>query len=210
MQNFLQSFRFSVRDLARDTALTPWIALLTVSLLLLYVLIGSVIVLQREEMALSSQSTVRLAIADGASRQGVGEFFAILTRQSFAEDTAYITKQQAMERARIRDPELVQFLEENNLGNPFVETIAVTITSAIAYEALSAFLKEPQWSTVLDETTIPSITAQQEALWSALLQTQRNVLASLLLCLVAITLIALSVVLLVKRRMEFHNYGRFE
>lgn len=149
---------------------------------------------------LRSQMDLRLEIKDTATDQQIQEFFSAVRQLPSVEDALYLTKEQAYERERTRDPELVKFLEDFKLQNPFPDTFAVTLKSLDDYEAFASFAKEPQWQGVVDPAFLSKAT-DQEAQVHELIQVARSGRSIALFFLVLIGVLLLTVLMeLVRRR----------
>jgi cell division protein FtsX len=141
--------------------------LLGVTLLLqLLLLIG--LGIQGIDHLLRAQTDLRLEIQEGATDDGVQEFFAAVKQLPYVEDARYITKEQAYEMERRRDPELVQFLEEFKLRNPFPDTISVTLKSLNDYEQFASFSRGEQWADVVNPAFLSQVTDQESQVYELL------------------------------------------
>ena len=118
--------------------------------------------MQGMQSLLKSRTDIRLEILSSATNQQVGQFFSLLQQQIFVDDAAYITKEQAYERAKTYDPELVAFLEEFNMGNPFPDTIGVTLRSLDDYMTFRRYVEQEQWNGIVDPTFLSEVTDQEQ------------------------------------------------
>src|SRR3989338_8603751 len=80
----------------------------------------------------------------------------------YVAKAAFMTREQAYDRARRADPELIGFLEEYGLSNPFPDAVTVTMTSLEHYRELLHVLEDPQWQRVVDPSFLSDATAEQD------------------------------------------------
>jgi cell division protein FtsX len=121
---------------------------------------------------LRSQTDLRLQVREGATDRQVQEFFAALQQQPFVSSVAYITREQAYERERRTNPDLVGFLEKFNIQNPFPDTLAVTLGNLSLYEDFEAFVREEAWREVVDPAFLSQATDQEQQLHQMLRLTE--------------------------------------
>lgn len=126
--------------------------------LLLVVFLG----MQGVQQMLRTQTDLRLEILATAPEAEIQEFFAAVRKLSYVEDAVYITREKAYDLERQRDPELVAFLEEFRLQNPFPDTIGVTLRRLDDYNAFAAFVRRSDWQRVVDPTFLSQITDQEQ------------------------------------------------
>jgi len=132
--------------------------------LLLAILVGA----QGVQSLLRERTDIRLEVRQSAEKQNVLTFFSVLQQQNFTEDAAYITKEQAYERARTHDPELIAFIEEYGMSNPFPDTIGITLESLDDYAAFRSFIEKPEWNTVIDPSFLSVVTDQEKQVYELL------------------------------------------
>jgi cell division protein FtsX len=132
--------------------------------LLLVILVGA----QGIQMLLKERTDLRLEVRQGAPMQDVQEFFSVLQRQEYVQDAAYITKEQAYERARTHDPELIAFLEEFGMGNPFPDTIGTTLRSLDDYPIFRSFIERAEWQHVMNPAFLSEVTDQEKQVYELL------------------------------------------
>ncbi len=102
---------------------------------------------------LREQTDVRLEVleTDLPDRIGrIGGLVNALQREPYVEDVLYVTRSQAYERMKSRDPELIAFLEEFDIQNPFPETIGIRLKNLEDYQNLVLFLRRPEFEGVVD------------------------------------------------------------
>lgn len=118
--------------------------------------------------ALREQAAIRVEVAGGAADADVQGLYAELRALPTVERVTYVTKEQAYEEERLRDPALIAFLEQFDLQNPFPDTLNIVLTSADAYGELTTFLGQERWSDVVDPQFLPRAAASQDHLRSLL------------------------------------------
>lgn len=164
--------------------------------MLLVILVGA----QGVQSLLRTRTDVRLEIRQSASDQDIHNFFAILQGQDFMEDAAYITREQAYERARTHDAELVAFLEEFNMENPFPDTIGVTLRTLDDYPQFRRFIEQKEWHGVIDPSFLSEVTDQEKQIYELLRFTKAGrSLTTIILVVVAAVLLFITTEL-VRRR----------
>ncbi|MAE68526.1 MAG: permease-like cell division protein FtsX [Candidatus Peribacteraceae bacterium] len=164
--------------------------------LLVLVLTG----LEGMQSILRNRTDLRLEIHAEAQDSDVQLFYTALSKQSFIERAVFITKEKAYEQARKSDPELIGFLEEYTITNPFNDTIGVTLVSLNDFEAFAKFVEQPQWKSVINPTFLSEISDQEQHVYSLLSITKAGrTLTILILALTAIALIFITTEL-VRRR----------
>jgi len=169
--------------------------MLTVQLLLF----GLLCVRTVEDM-LTTRTDLRLEIEPAATNQEIQDFFVFLQQQPFIAKGTYITKEQAYERMREEDPELITFLEKFQMQNPFPDTIGVTLRSLDDYDALSTFLEQPRWRTVVDPTFLSHVTDQESQVREIMRIVQASRSLTLLVLALMGTILVLLLTELVRRR----------
>ena len=169
-------------------------------LLLVQILFVILIGMQGAESLLKSRTDIRLEILENAAPQETGQFFSILQEQEYIKDAAFITKEQAFERAKTYDPELTEFIEKFGMSNPFPDTVGITLRSLDDYKVLKGFLEQSQWKGVIDPTFLSDVTDQEKQIYELLRVTNAGrSLTTIILILVGIILIFI-IMELVKRR----------
>lgn len=164
--------------------------------LLLVMLVGA----QGTQLLLKERTDLRLEIRQRAPQQDVQEFFSFLQQQQYVHDAAYITKEQAYERARIHDPELIAFVEEFGMGNPFPDTVGVTLRSLDDYPEFRSFIEQSQWQNVMNPAFLSEITDQEKQVYELLRLTHAGkALTAIILAIVGAILLFITTEL-VRRR----------
>ncbi len=113
---------------------------------------------------LRTQTDLRLEVQLGASDRQIQEFISATQQLPEVSEVEYVTREKALERERIANPDLIKFLDQFNISNPFPDTIAVGLNSLSAYDSFSTFVKEERWQTVIDPGFLSHATGQEHEL----------------------------------------------
>lgn len=167
----------------RRREVVPYLLLLTVGFTFLQVLlllvIGKGVVIRQ----LRDHSRVILEVREGASDPQIQSFRQALLHLPFVTEVVHVTREQAYERQRERNPEIITFLETYGLPNPFVDTVGIALRSLTDYDRLLGFLRRPELQDVIDPRFLSVVTNQEQQVRSLLLL-HRTVQRVLLLLLV--------------------------
>ena len=131
-------------------------------LLLCQMLLGVTIGIQGLHRLLRAQLDLRLTIQETATDQGVQEFISAMKGLPLVEQVTYVTKEQAYEREAARNPDLIGFLEEFKIQNPFPDTLAVTLRSLDDYDAFATYVRQEQWKETVDPSFLSQSTTQEK------------------------------------------------
>lgn len=174
--------------------------------LLVQLLLTTLVGAQGIQSLLRERTDVRLEVRQSAEKQDVLTFFSVLQQKEYIEDTAYITKEQAYERARTHDPELIAFIEEFGMGNPFPDTIGITLHSLDDYALFRSFIEQPEWNAVVDPSFLSEVTNQEKQIGELLRVTKAGRdLATVILALVAGVLLFITTELVRRRVLSRAN-----
>jgi len=155
---------------------------------------------QAAESSLRARTDLRLEVRDGVDDAEFQKFYASLQQLPAVENVEYVTKEQALDQERARDPNLDALLEQFDLGNPFPDTVSVTLRSFQDYDAFAEFIGSPQWASVVDPTFLSKATSQEQQVRDLLrVTTAARGLATFFLVLTSIVLLFV-VIELVRRR----------
>lgn len=147
-----------VRESGWGTALGSLFGVLFLGQVLLLLVFG----VQGGLRLLEEQTDLRLQILDSASDSQIQDLFQNIRQLPFVQDTVYITREQAYERQKNRDPDLVTFLEKFGIDNPFPETIGVRLKTLADYSAFIRFLRQPVFTKVVNPEFLSQTTDQEE------------------------------------------------
>lgn len=124
------------------------------------------------EQLLKERTELQLELKAGTTDREVSDLITGLQDLPYVARANFITKEQAYDRARSADPELIGFLEEYGLNNPFNDAVTVTLTSLQHYRPLLAVLEEAQWQRIVDPSFLSDATAEQEYVEALLTMTR--------------------------------------
>jgi len=131
-------------------------------MILVQMLLAALFSVAAVQKMLVAQSDVRLEVRSDAPRAATQQFLSALKALPYVADASYITREQAYARAAKEEPDLVSFLEKFGMGNPFPDTIGVTLAALDDYPLLSTFISGAEWQPVVDPTFLSTISKQEE------------------------------------------------
>lgn len=200
-----RSLRRALRALVREGNIFPAFAAFTASALLLQVLLTLFLASARTERSLVSESAMRLDLLPSATAQETQEFFAAVRHLPNVASALYVTKEQALEDARTRDPAFVAFLEEYQVRNPFTDTILVRLRSVADNAPFHTFVRTHTLTRILDPAALAGIsqTNQQMQVMAKAVSLGRAVLA-ILLALATVGFLGMTVEF-VRRRLRLRH-----
>ncbi len=131
------------------------------------VLLAQIIVLlavgvQGGLVLLRERTDLRLQIRETATDAQIQDLYQNIRQLSYVEDTVYVTREQAYERQKQRDPTLIDFLQKFGIENPFPDTMGVRLRTLEDYPAFLQFLKQPVFAAVVDPSFLTTTTDQQQ------------------------------------------------
>ena len=152
------------------------------------------------ERMLQERTSIQLELQDGVSDADVSNFIISLQNLPYISRAAFVTKEQAYDRARASDPELISFLEQYGLRNPFHDSVTITLSSLNQYRSLLQVLEGGAWQDIVDPSFLSEANADREYIGSLLKLTEgMRSLALFVLSIGAATLLA-TVITLSKTR----------
>jgi len=113
------------------------------------------------ESLLKSRIDLQLEFLEETSDPQIHTFLGALNELPFVTSFQYVTKEQAYTQMQQHDPELMAFIEQVGLKNPFPETVSITLKTIDDYDAFSAFLTQEKWNTVVDPSFLSETTNQE-------------------------------------------------
>ena len=179
--------------LATVGALTGIFLLLQVSILALLGMIGT-------ESFLRTRTNLHLELLETVNDQEAQVFLNAIQDLAYVEQVAYITKEQAYAKMKEQDPELIAFIEELKLENPFPETVAVTLRQLDQYEHLAEFLREERWHQVVDPSFLSQKTNQEAYVYELLRFTGAGRIAALFFAILTASILLFITMELVRER----------
>lgn len=130
--------------------------LLTAFMVLTQLFIVCLLGVQSAGRLLTARAGIQLEVLPGATEQQIQSLYGVLKAHPSVRSVVYIPKEKAYERQKARDPELVSFLEEYNLENPFPDSFAVTLTSLDSFDTFVAAVQKPEWKNVISASFLSS------------------------------------------------------
>lgn len=191
-----RGFQTLLRERQWLTALGALLGVFVLVQLLLVVLLG----LEGMQSLLRERIDVRLEIRSETTDAQVQEFYSALNEQPFVLDTLYITKEKAYEEAQQTDPELVAFLEEYDIENPFRDSIGVTLRSLQHFDAFTGFIGQERWNSVITTAFLSQMSKQESEVYALLRITGAGRSLITLILTIAITALLLVTTELIRRR----------
>ena len=164
----LCGIRRGFRQIARDRTWGATLLLLTALMLLMQLLVVFLLGIEGMNRTLTSRAALTIEVLPSAQQQDIQELNAALRGEAYVSDVAFATREQALEREKKRDPELVQFLEEFKIDNPFPDTFSITLTSLDYYTAFQAFVEQDRWKSVVNPSFLSSATDQERQMQTLL------------------------------------------
>ncbi len=186
-----RGIRRGVMNLRREQGWITSLGALLGVFLLLQLLMFMLVGIEGARELLKARTDLRLELHDTINQEKQ-EFYSALQTLPYIEDTIYITREEAYERTRKNDPELVAFIEEFKLKNPFADTIGVTLRSLDDYAPFKEFVEQERWKDVLEPSFLSEITSQERHVHELLRVTgavQNTALAILTLTIIAVILV---------------------
>lgn len=186
-----RGIRRGVMNLRRERGWITSLGALLGVFLLLQLLMFMLVGIEGARELLKSRTDLRLELHD-TTNQEKQEFYSALQALPYIEDTVYITREEAYERTRKNDPELIAFIEEFKLKNPFADTIGVTLRSLNDYDQFKTFVEQERWKNVLEPSFLSEITTQEKYVHELLRVTgavRHTAFAILILTIIAVILV---------------------
>lgn len=171
-------------------------------ILLFQFLLAALLGVRGVTQLLVARGDLRLEVISSTADTDVQKLYAALRGLPYVDSVAYVSREQALERERTQDPDLVAFLEKYQMQNPFPDSFSMTLLSLDHYDALRAFIEQSPWKSIVHPSFFASVGDQEHRVRSLLQITRAVGMVSgffLLLAAVALTCI---VVELVRRRAQ--------
>src|SRR3989344_928433 len=157
-----RGIRRGVRTLRREHDWLGTLGALTGIFILLQLLGLGLATATAGETLLKERTELQLELRAGTNDRDISDLMTALQDLPYVAKAAFMTREQAYDRARRADPELIGFLEEYGLSNPFNDAVTVTLTSLEHYRELLGTLEDPQWQSIVDPSFLSDATAEQE------------------------------------------------
>jgi len=94
---------------------------------------------------------INIEIVDGAESYSVEAFIKTLKSNPKIKEVVYISKDEALKKFGNKYPNVITFLDRNNLDNPLPDSLRVVTQSLADNNKIIAFLEEPQFSSLVDQ-----------------------------------------------------------
>ncbi len=185
-----------VRESGWGTALGSLFGVLFLGQVLLLLVFG----VQGGLQLLEQQTDLRLQILESASDSQIQDLFQNIRQLPFVSDVVYITREQAYERQKQRDPDLVTFLEKFGIDNPFPETIGVRLKTLTDYAAFVRFLRQPVFAKVVNPEFLSQTTDQEQQVYRLIEAVRSGEYILFFVVAVLVVAVLFVVVELVRRR----------
>lgn len=193
------------RERTWGTTLTLLSAVLILMQLFMVLLLG----VYGVNRLLSAQAGLRLEVLPTASSQDVQTFFAAVHAYPDVASVSLVTKEQAYNDQRTLDPDLVSFLEQYKLSNPFPDTFVVTLTSLDAYDSFRQFVEQSQWKNVINPAFLSTVTDQERQVHDLLSVTDAIRSITFVFIFIAFAVLLFVVLELVSRTVRAHGEELF-
>ena len=155
---------------------------------------------QGVDSLLRTQTDLRLQVKEAATDHDVQQLLISIKALPGISTVEYITREQAYERERAANPDLIRFLEQFKIQNPFPDTVSVTLKNLSYYNQFLTFLKQPDWRTVVDPAFLSQATDQEQGLRQMLRLTDAGQSVATLFLFLTGGILLFVVVELVRRR----------
>ncbi len=185
-----------VREQGFGTALGSLFGVLLLGQVLLLLVFG----IEGGLTLLQEQTDLRLEILETATDSQIQDLFQNIRQLPIVADVVYITREQAYERQKQRDPDLVAFLTKFGIENPFPETIGVRLKRLTDYSSFLHFLQQPVFTKVVNPSFLSQTTDQEQQVY-LLIEAVRAAKIMLFFMVALLVVVLLFVVVeLVRRR----------
>jgi cell division transport system permease protein len=159
--SFRRAFKRGALSIFREEGWATAAGSLFGLLLLAQILILLAVGVQGGLGLLRQNTDLRLQVRETATDAQIQDLIQNIRTLPYTEDVVYITREQAYERQRQRDPALVDFLTKFGIDNPFPDTLGVRLRRLDDFAAFLQFLKQPVFATVVDASFLSDTTDQQ-------------------------------------------------
>lgn len=156
MGSMQRGLKRGLQQIGRDRSWGATLMLFTSLMVLVQLFLVFLLGVHGTGRLLTSRAGIQLEVLSGAQETDIQELYATLNDHPSVQNVTYIPKEQAYEREKARDPELVAFLEEYDLDNPFPDTFAVTLASLNSYDAFIQEIQKEEWRNVVNPSFLSS------------------------------------------------------
>ncbi len=192
--------RRGAATIVREDGFGTALGALTGTLLLGQFLLLLVIGVQGGLSMLREQTDLRLQILDKATDSQIQHLYQTIRELPYVEDVLYITREQAYERQKQRDPNLVNFLVKFGIENPFPETMAIRLKRLGDYPEFSRLLLQPPFTGVVDPAFLSESTDQERQMYRIIAAVSSAEYALLFFIFLLLAVLLFTVIELIRRR----------
>lgn len=159
---FRRAAKRGVVSVFRDEGWGTSVGALFGVLLILQMLLLLAVGVQGGLELLRQRTDLRLQIRSTATDTQIQDLFQNVRQLPYVEDAVYVTREQAFERQKKRDPALIEFLTTFGIENPFPDTLGVRLRRLQDYQEFIQFLRQPVFAAVVDPAFLTTATDQQD------------------------------------------------
>lgn len=196
---FTRGVRRGVQQISRDRNWGATLLLLTGVMTLAQLFLVLLLAVNSTGALLTARAGIQLEILPTAPEQDIQALYATLRENPVVEDVVYVSSAEAYEQQKARDPELISFLEEYQLDNPFPDTFAVTLSSLNAYDSFAEEVQQDRWRAVVNPSFLTEAAGRQNDMQSLLQVTQGMRTLSIVFMVLAAVVLFLAVLEWVSR-----------
>ena len=153
-------FRNLIREKGRMLSFGALLSILFLGQVLLLLVLGV-----QGGLHLLEERDLRLEILDTATDAQIQDLVQQVRALPYVADISYVTREQAYERQKNRDPDFVAFLQKFGVENPFPETLGIRLRQLTDYPKLIEFLHKPSFATVINATFLSNTTDQEQQVY---------------------------------------------
>jgi cell division transport system permease protein len=117
---------------------------------------------------LREQTDIRLEILETAEDVQIQDLMQNIQSLSYVQDVVYVTREQALERQKLRDPQLIEFLTKFGIANPFPETMGVRLKTLNDYPKFLTFIQQAVFAKTVNPKFLSQTTDQETQVYRLL------------------------------------------
>lgn len=159
---FRRSAKRGIVNVFREEGFGTAVGSLFGVVLLAQIIILLAVGIQGGLVLLKERTDLRLQIRETATDAQIQDLYQNVRQLPYVHDAVYVTREQAYERQKQRDPTLIDFLTKFGIDNPFPDTLGVRLRRLEDYQAFLQFLKQPVFAAVVDPSFLTTTTDQQK------------------------------------------------
>lgn len=150
-----------LRTLRRDRQWSGNLGALLGTFVLVQMLVIGLTCMAVASEQLGERTELQLELLGSASDASISDLMNTLQNLPYVAKVTFMTREQAYDRARKTDPDLIGFLEQYGIRNPFHDAVNVTLTSLAQYRSLLGILQDEQWQRIIDPSFLSDANAEQ-------------------------------------------------